>query len=190
MKTTLIAAAAFSALAALAEPNDWENTAVNSRNREPARAYSMPLASADAALTDALEPATPYRISLNGTWKISWCGNPALRPLDFWKTDFDDSDWFTIDVPSCVEMRGFGSPGYVNVRYPHANKWPRILNRDTEKPDYNPVTSGRASSTATRRSPTTTPFPPTAVRSPCPGTGPDATCSSASTASTAPTTCG
>ena len=143
MKTTLIAAAALSALAALAEPNDWENTAVNSRNREPARAYSMPLASADAALTDALEPATPYRISLNGTWKISWCGNPALRPLDFWKTDFDDSSWFTIDVPSCVEMRGFGSPGYVNVRYPHANKWPRILNRDTEKPDYNPVSSYR-----------------------------------------------
>ena len=143
MKTTLIAAAALSALAALAEPNDWENTAVNSRNREPARAYSMPLASADAALMDALEPATPYRISLNGTWKISWCGNPALRPLDFWKTDFDDSSWFTIDVPSCVEMRGFGSPGYVNVRYPHANKWPRILNRDTEQPDYNPVSSYR-----------------------------------------------
>ena len=143
MKTTLIAAAAFSALAALAEPNDWENTAVNSRNREPARAYSMPLASADAALTDALEPATPYRMSLNGTWKISWCGNPALRPLHFWTMDFDDSDWFTIDVPSCVEMRGFGSPGYVNVRYPHANKWPRILNRDTEKPDYNPVSSYR-----------------------------------------------
>ena len=143
MKTTLIATAALSVLAALAEPNDWENTAVNSRNREPARAYSMPLASADAALTDALEPATPYRISLNGTWKISWCGNPALRPLDFWKTDFDDSNWFTIDVPSCVEMRGFGSPGYVNVRYPHANKWPRILNRDTEKPDYNPVSSYR-----------------------------------------------
>ena len=150
MKTTLIAAAALSALAALAEPNDWENTAVNSRNREPARAYSMPLASADAALTDALEPATPYRISLNGTWKISWCGNPALRPLDFWKTDFDDSDWFTIDVPSCVEMRGFGSPGYVNVRYPHANKWPRILNRDTEKPDYNPVSSYRRTFTVPR----------------------------------------
>ena len=143
MKIALIATAALSALVAAAEPNDWENTAVNSRNREPARAYSMPLASADAALTDALEPATPYRISLNGTWKISWCGNPALRPLDFWKTDFDDSDWFTIDVPSCVEMRGFGSPGYVNVRYPHANKWPRILNRDTEKPDYNPVSSYR-----------------------------------------------
>jgi len=123
--------------------NDWENTAVNAINREPARAYSMPLASAKAALTDALEPETPYRLSLNGIWKISWCGNPSLRPLDFWKTDFCDADWFTIDVPSCVEMRGFGSPGYTNVRYPHANKWPKILDRDTEKPDYNPVSSYR-----------------------------------------------
>ena len=143
MKTALVATAAISTMAAVAGPNDWENTAVNSRNREPARAYSMPLASVDAALTDALEPETPYRLLLNGTWKISWCGDPALRPSDFWKVDFDDSAWFTINVPSCVEMRGFGSPGYTNVRYPHANKWPRILNRDTEKPDYNPVSSYR-----------------------------------------------
>ena len=40
-------------------------------------------------------------------------------------------------------MRGFGSPGYTNVRYPHANKWPFILDRDTNKADYNPVSSYR-----------------------------------------------
>ena len=123
--------------------NDWENTRVNAINREPARAYSMPLADEKAALTDELEPQTPYRLSLNGIWKISWCGNPSLRPLDFWKPDYNDADWLTIDVPSCVEMRGFGSPGYTNVRYPHLNKWPYILDRDTKKPDYNPVSSYR-----------------------------------------------
>ena len=136
------ATAALCATAAEQLP-DWENTAVNAINREPARAYSMPLADAKAALTGDLEPATPFKLSLNGIWKISWCGNPALRPLDFWKVDFDDSDWFTIDVPSCVEMRGFGSPGYTNVKYPHAKAWPKILDRDTEKPDYNPVSSYR-----------------------------------------------
>ncbi len=141
----LAAAATLSVVAA----NDWENPAVNSTNRERARAYSMPLADEKAALTDDLEPATPYRLSLNGDWKISWCGDPALRPLDFWKTDYDDSQWFTIDVPSCVEMRGFGSPGYTNVRYPHA--WdpkrdvahPTIRDRDTDKGNYNPVSSYR-----------------------------------------------
>ncbi len=146
MKSTALALATVAALSAAAA-NDWENTAVNSINREPARAYSMPLADEKAALTDDLEPKTDYRISLNGTWKISWCGSPALRPLDFWKVDYDDSQWFTIDVPSCVETRGFGSPGYVNVRYPHANKWPQILDRDTNKPDYNPVSSYRRSFT-------------------------------------------
>jgi len=141
---TICAGLAFAAgIALAATPADWENTAVNSINREPARAYSMPLADAAAALTDALEPETPYRLSLNGTWKYNWCGAPAQRPLDFWKEGFDDSAWFAINVPSCVEMRGFGSPGYTNVRYPHANKWPRILDRDTEKGDYNPVSSYR-----------------------------------------------
>ena len=148
MKNLFLALAAAATLS-VAAANDWENPAVNSTNRESARAYSMPLADEKAALTDDLEPATPYRLSLNGDWKISWCGDPALRPLDFWKTDYDDSQWFTIDVPSCVEMRGFGSPGYTNVRYPHA--WdpkrdvahPTIRDRDTDKGNYNPVSSYR-----------------------------------------------
>ena len=143
MKNSIVISLALAASLAVYAVNDWENTEVNSINREPARAYSMPLADVKAALTKCLEPETPYRQSLNGIWKISWCGNPAERPLDFWKTSFDDSKWFTIDVPSCVEMRGFGSPGYTNVRYPHANKWPQILDRQSGKADYNPVSSYR-----------------------------------------------
>ena len=135
--------AALSVTAAEPAVNDWENTAVNSRNRLPARTYAMPLASEKDALMDALEPETPWKKSLNGLWKISWAGRPQDRVQDFWKADFDDSAWLTIDVPSCVEMRGFGSPGYVNVRYPHKMEWPKILDRDTGKPDYNPVTSYR-----------------------------------------------
>ena len=142
-KTKIVLAAAVMVAIAAHAANDWENTSVNSINREPPRAYSMPLADEKDALTDDLEPKTPYRVFLNGKWRYSWCGNPSLRPLDFWKTDFDDSRWFTIDVPSCVEMRGFGSPGYTNVRYPHANKWPQILDRQSGKPDYNPVSSYR-----------------------------------------------
>ncbi len=143
MKTQLALSSVILVSLAASAVNDWENTAVNAINREPARAYSMPLASAQAALTDALEPDTPFRQTLNGIWKLSWSGDPAKRVQDFWKTDFDDSRWFTIDVPSCVELRGFGSPGYTNVTYPHANKWPKILDRQSGKPDYNPVSSYR-----------------------------------------------
>ncbi|MBQ0032194.1 MAG: DUF4981 domain-containing protein [bacterium] len=129
--------------------SEWEDLSVNSVNRLPARTYSMPLADESAALTDALEPETPYKMSLNGTWRISWAGNPDLRVKDFWKVGFDDSNWFEIDVPSCVELRGFGSPGYTNVRYPYAydpkadSTKPTIRDRDTGRPDYNPVSSYR-----------------------------------------------
>lgn len=85
---------------------EWENPEVNSINRLPARSYSMPLADEQAAFSDELEPPTPYKISLNGMWKLSWAGNPDLRVKDFWKTDFDDGDWFDIEVPSCVELMG------------------------------------------------------------------------------------
>ena len=47
---------------------ELEDPTVNSINRLPARAYSMPLASVKDALTDALEPSTPYVQSLNGDW--------------------------------------------------------------------------------------------------------------------------
>ena len=129
---------------------EWEDPAVNSINRLPARTYSMPLSEESDALTAALEPATPWKKLLNGDWKISWAGNPELRVKDFWKVGFDDAAWETIDVPSCVETRGFGSPGYTNIRYPHKDRsnpknadFARILDRQSGKPDYNPVSSYR-----------------------------------------------
>lgn len=138
------------AMAAEQQMNDWENPAVNSIDRLPPRAYAMPLATVEAALADAIEPTTPYKLSLNGDWKFHWVGDPARRPLDFWKTDFDDSRWGRIDVPSCVEMRGYGVPQYTNVRYPHADvsdpknkNFAKILDRDNGRGDYNPVSSYR-----------------------------------------------
>ena len=155
-KKTMLALAMLAALPAVAQekPNDWENPAVNSINRLPPRTYAMPLADEQAALTDDLEPATPFKKSLNGDWKILWVGDPARRPTDFFRTDFDDSDWNVIDVPSCVEMRGYGVPGYTNVRYPHKNfsnpkdkNFAKIVDRDTGRADYNPVSSYRTTFT-------------------------------------------
>ena len=122
---------------------EWEDPAVNGENRLDACAFLAPLAEASAALTDALEPETPYVRSLNGDWKFSWCGDPAQRPVDFFRTDFDDSRWGTIDVPSCVELRGYGVPIYTNVRYPHAWLEPLVRDRFATNVVYNPVSSYR-----------------------------------------------
>ena len=140
--------AALSLLAALTV--EWEDPSVNSIGRLPPRTYAMPLADESAALTDALEPESPWKMSLNGEWKFSWAGNPDLRVKDFWRTDFDDADWFDIEVPGCVELSGFGSPGYTNIRYPHADlshptnaAFATIRDRQSGKHDYNPVSSYR-----------------------------------------------
>ena len=150
MKRIVVAIGLAACGAFAAEVNDWENPAVNSINRLPARTWTVPFADENSALSDDLVPESPYLVSLNGEWKIKWVGDPARRPLDFWKTDFDDADWATIDVPSCVEMRGYGSPIYTNVRYPHKNAsnpkdkdFARILDRDNGEPGYNPVSSYR-----------------------------------------------
>ena len=120
---------------------DWENIDVNSFNRMPAATYAMPLADAKAALTDALEFETPWKMSLNGTWKFHWSGDPQRRPFVFENPSFDVSKWETIDVPCCVEMRGYGMPHYIAHGYPHKFAWPKILDKETGRPDYNPAMS-------------------------------------------------
>ena len=122
---------------------EWEDPAVNSINRLPARTYTVPLADESAALTDELEFSSPYVMSLNGEWRIRWVGDPARRPQGFETIGFDDSGWGRIDVPSCVEMRGYGAPIYTNVKYPHKNNPPKILDWESGRGDNNPVSSYR-----------------------------------------------
>lgn len=131
----------------LAAAVEWEDVAVNEVNRLPARAYTASLVTEDEALTDALVPASPYELGLNGEWRFRWFGNPELAEAakDFFRPDFDVSRWDLIDVPSCVEMRGYGTPGYSNQEYPTFNTavpgkpdFGRILDFHTQEPDYNP----------------------------------------------------
>ena len=142
-KTALTAVAVMASALSVAATHDWENPAVNSRNRMPAATYAMPLADEKVALSDALEFDTPWKMSLNGEWKFRWSGDPARRPFKFWKDDYDVSGWETIDVPSCVELRGYGMPHYLAHGYPHKFAWPKILDKETGRPDYNPVLSYR-----------------------------------------------
>lgn len=142
MKTKTAVAAALAGLACLGArgAREWEDEQVNAINREPARAESFPLADGRAALT-AEEPETPFRMSLNGKWAYMWNASPDDRPADFYRTDYDAGRWYSIDVPCCVEMRGYGIPIYTNVRYPHQRRPPFIGTA------YNPVSSYRRSFT-------------------------------------------
>lgn len=134
----MIAAALFLAMS-MATPQelpDWENPHVFGINKMAPRADSVPFATVEGALRGNRE-SSPYWKSLNGEWKFNWVGKPADRPIDFYRTDFTDSSWKTIAVPSCWEIKGYGIPIYSNIRYPHGANPPYIPH------EYNPVGSYR-----------------------------------------------
>lgn len=114
----------------------WEDETVFAINRLPGAATMTPYASLAEMQADKAFYATPWTdpkssrvMSLNGTWKFNLVSEPSKRPLDFFETDFDDSKWDNIPVPSNWEMQGYDRPLYCNVEYPHANTPPYIQAR-------------------------------------------------------------
>ncbi|KZS38427.1 hypothetical protein AWE51_17905 [Aquimarina aggregata] len=114
--------------------NDWENPLVVQKNRAPSRAtlYSYP--SLDQAKTLNRENSSWYQ-SLDGLWKFKWVSKPADAPNDFYKENYDVSNWNTIEVPSSWEMKGYGKVTYVNSGYPFPKNQPYIDH------NHNPVGS-------------------------------------------------
>jgi beta-galactosidase len=112
-------------LSAFSQKPDWENQSVLEINREAARADFIPFQTENQAL-QGVRDNSPWYMSLNGNWKFNWVPRPEQRPLDFYRTDFDDSNWKTIPVPSNWEMQGYGTPIYVSSGYPFKIDPPRV----------------------------------------------------------------
>lgn len=131
-------------LSAQTPPNDWENPSLTGINNEPPSATFIPYSNEATALVNDWQ-ASPWYKLLNGTWKFNWSANPDSRPVDFYKDSFSVSGWKDIEVPSTIEIQGYGYPIYVNTRYEFSHLM---------KPDpphvphgYNPVGSYRTSFT-------------------------------------------
>ncbi|MES1180904.1 MAG: glycoside hydrolase family 2 TIM barrel-domain containing protein, partial [Verrucomicrobiota bacterium] len=95
-------------------------------NKEPFHATLMPYASLKQALA-AKRSASSFSKSLNGLWKFNWVTRPELRPVDFYKPDFDVSGWKEIPVPSNWQIEGYGTPYYRNNGYTFQKDWPHVL---------------------------------------------------------------
>ncbi|MCX7987782.1 MAG: DUF4981 domain-containing protein [Bacteroidales bacterium] len=116
--------------------NDWENPELTGINNEPPHVIAHPYMNSASALRGVLSES-PYYLDMNGHWKFHWVSSPSKRPEDFYKVDYDDSQWKSIPVPSNWQFQGYDVPVYVNIRYPFEPNPPRI-------PDtYNPVGSYR-----------------------------------------------
>lgn len=107
----------FLTVAAFADNPDWENEYVLHLNTEPPRATFIPFATVADALNNDPE-TSPFYFPLDGPWNFSWAPDPAHCSTDFFDTNFDDSTWKEIPVPSNWEMEGYGVPIYLGSGYP------------------------------------------------------------------------
>ncbi|MBQ3152951.1 MAG: DUF4981 domain-containing protein, partial [Bacteroidaceae bacterium] len=101
--------------------NEWESPQQLSLNKEQPKAWFFNFASVESA-RKVLPDASEYYQSLDGTWRFNWVPNPSERPVDFYKTDFDDTKWDNVEVPMNWNVYGiqkdgsqkYGTPIYVN----------------------------------------------------------------------------
>ena len=130
---------------------EWENELIFGINKLEGRNTFLPYWSVDAMKKDLhfdqpwQTPKAENYQSLNGKWKFNWVKQPSERPVDFYKTSYNVSAWKEIDVPSSWEMKGYGTPIYTNVTYPHKNVPPLIrpYPGGTSEKEPNPVGSYR-----------------------------------------------
>ncbi|MCA8977074.1 MAG: DUF4981 domain-containing protein, partial [Planctomycetes bacterium] len=135
---------ALAALAAAVSAQDWQDESVFGRGREAPHAVMRRYPDAAAA---ARGGRSPWLLSLDGSWQFNWVAHPDQRPRGFEAIGFDDSGWDRIEVPSNVEIHGYGTPIYVNQPYPFAKNPPRVMDDPpaghTTFAERNPVSSYR-----------------------------------------------
>ncbi|MDR7209557.1 glycoside hydrolase family 2 TIM barrel-domain containing protein [Flavobacterium piscis] len=137
MKKIVLALALFLSLQNnFAQSNEWENPQILDRGKEAGRS-SFLLFGNEAELKGNNPQKSELYQSLNGNWKFNIVKNPSQRSIDFYKTEWNDSDWKNIQVPSNWEIQGYDIPIYTNITYPFPKNPPFIGG------DYNPVGSYR-----------------------------------------------
>ena len=104
---------------------EWQSPQRLSLNKEYPHAWFFSFSDEESA-RKVLPENSALWMSLNGEWKFNWAPDPDSRPADFYRTDFDDSGWDMIPVPSNWNIVGlgrdgsqkYGTPIYVNVNVP------------------------------------------------------------------------
>ena len=117
MKIVLVFLASVLAITAQAQ-NDWENPHVLGINKLPYHA-TLQLPSKWKECKEI--------VSLDGQWLFHWSKDPESRPVNFYREDFDVSQWDKIKVPGNWQLQGFGKPIYVNMQYPFHRDRPNVM---------------------------------------------------------------
>lgn len=108
-----------------ADRPDWENPAIFAIGKQPARATAFPFE--DRQKAEAGDKAASARfLSLDGVWKFQFSPGVDGRPKDFWRNDYDVSQWKEIRVPADWQAEEYDQPRYNNITYPFPANRPLI----------------------------------------------------------------
>lgn len=110
----------FTALAGSLAAQEWADPKVIQVGAEKPHATMMAYPVAELART-LDRTRSPWFRTLNGDWKFHWSPDPMSRPVEFYKTEFNDKAWGLLPVPSNWQIQGHGVPIYTNIVYP----WPQ-----------------------------------------------------------------
>ena len=133
MKRAIVILTSLLALQAYGQPHDWENPAVLGIHKLPYHA-TLQLPSREKECKEI--------VSLDGQWLFHWSPTPESRPADFYREDYDVSQWGRITVPGnwqtqgygtpiYTNTQGYGTPIYTNIEYPFVRNRPSVT---TEPP--------------------------------------------------------
>lgn len=112
---------------------ELENPAIQGVNKEYPHASFISYPNREIALSKDKNSST--LIMLNGTWKFNFVTGISNRINGFASSEYDFSKWNDIEVPSNMEIKGYGIPIYTNVGYEFYPQWnfkPPYIN-DLEK---------------------------------------------------------
>ena len=123
MKRMIIVLASMLSITVQAQlQHDWENPSVLGINKLPYHA-TLQLPSKWKECKEI--------VSLDGQWSFHWSPTPEARPADFYREDYDVTQWDKITVPGNWQMQGYGTPIYININYPFVRNRPSVT---TEPP--------------------------------------------------------
>lgn len=115
-----------------AAPTGWEWQSPDSVavNKQQPHAWFFSFRNVEEA-RKVLPENSSYWKSLDGLWKFHWAPNPDKRPKDFYRTDYDVSQWDYIKVPMNWNLAGlqkdgnnkYGDPLYSNQRVIFQHSW-------------------------------------------------------------------
>lgn len=118
---------------------DWQNQHIFEINKEDPHVFYIPVSDMKYNVPKNFVNSNYYK-SLNGKWSFNWSKNSQNRPQDFYKPDYDFSNWKKINVPGNWELEGYGIPIYVNQSYEFMRKGNRPVPPNLPK-NWNPVGS-------------------------------------------------